>query len=124
MRNRVLRIALRVVLVLSLLANAVVIGVILRAVELRDRAGLQDTRFPPELGRAFMEVIEDEDEIWTQLAQLGDARRAMMAAAEARPLDREALIDAMAEVRRQSAALQVEGQRIMLEVIEDAAQAE
>lgn len=124
MRNRVLRIALRVVLVLSLLANAAVIGVILRAVELRDRAGLQDTRFPSELGRAFMEVIEDEEDIWTQLAQLGDARRAMMAAAEARPLDREALVAAMAEVRRQSAALQVEGQRIMLEVIEDAAQAE
>lgn len=122
MRNRVLRITLRVVLVLSLLANVFVIGVVLRAVELRDRAGLKDTRFPPELGRAFMEVVEDEQEIWNQLAQLGDARRAMMAAAEARPLDREALVAAMAEVRRQTATLQIEGQRIMLEVIEDAAQ--
>lgn len=123
MQNKVFRIALRVLLVLSLLMNVVVIGFGLRLMELRDKAGLQDTRFPREFTRRFMDQAEDDPALLSQLARLGDARREMLAAAEARPFDRAALEAAMQKVRQETAALQVLGQGLMLDVItKDAAQ--
>ncbi len=121
MRNKVLRIFLRVLLAVSLLVNVVGIGLLLRAIDLRNEAGLQDTRLPRDLRVAFREVARDDPALITQLQALGDARRVMMAAAATRPLDQEALDAAMAEVRAQTAALQVEGQRILRQVMIDAA---
>jgi len=122
MQNKYLRIALRILLALSLLLNVIVIGFALRLMDLRDKAGLQDTRFPREYGRAFMAQAQDDPALLAQLNRLSDARRTMVATAEARPFDPAALEAAMQKVRQETAALQVLGQALMLDVVSDAAQ--
>lgn len=114
-----------VVVCASLLANAVVLGLAWRAGEWREianggTAGFAD--LPQPIRAEFRAVLRDNREaLMSPLADLGDARRAMFEAAAARPYDRARVEAAMTRVREASAALQIEGQKLLLQAFDQAA---
>jgi uncharacterized membrane protein len=106
------------VAVLSLLANAVVLGLFLRMGDLRDTLNGGGTGFsglPRAVRSEVRRALADERAaLAAPLARLGAARRGMIEAAAARPYDGAAVEARMAEVRAASAALQAQLQTIML----------
>jgi hypothetical protein len=115
------RFALYLVLFLSLLANAVVLGLWLR---LRGTAALgEGWRELPAPARAEFRarLAESRPEFARRLAELAEARRGVLEAAERRPFDRAAVEAAMARVRALTAALQADGQALLLGALERAA---
>lgn len=117
-RRRAFAIALRVIFALSLLANAVVLGLWFRVQDLRDtlNGGSGGLRSLPAATRAEIRdaLADHQTELRAALDRLGKARAAMFAAAQT-PRDPARLEAAMAEVRAATTALQVEGQRILTE---------
>jgi uncharacterized membrane protein len=124
--NRALRVLFWVVVAASLLANAVVLGLFLRAGEIRgviNGGGGGFANLPPEIKQEFRQVLRDNrGTLREPLRELGQARRAMFDAAAARPYDRAAVEAAMGRVRRASADLQVAGQALMLMAFDQAAE--
>jgi uncharacterized membrane protein len=117
------RILLGMLLGASLLANAAVIGFVLRDGDMRGGrpGGMPD--LPAELRTEYRAVLrENRDSLATPLRALREARHAMMDVAMARPYDRDAVITAMARVRAASIAVQDEGQRLLLIVFDRAAE--
>lgn len=107
------------VLALSLLLNAVAIGVAWRLNDLRASFNGETEGF-----RAFSQDVasgvllsmsDRKEEFRAGLDQLGQARRRMFEAAAARPYDRAAVEQAMADVRAATAELQTRAQNVMLD---------
>ena len=126
--NRPVRLVLWVVLALSLLLNAVTLGVVWRVNDIRrsltgNTAGLSGlpAGVRADLARA---VFDRPPQITAAIANLGAARRLMFEASAARPFDRAALEATLKSVREATTALQVEGQLLLLEIIARHAAAE
>jgi uncharacterized membrane protein len=113
------------ILCLSLLANAIVLGLLLRLGNLRDLAnGGSDgwIGVPAEARSLFRaELAENRPELLELVAELGRARAEMFTAAAARPFDRAAVEAAQAKVRVASTALQARSQLLMLDAFDKAA---
>jgi uncharacterized membrane protein len=124
--NRGLRILFWMVVAASLLANAVVLGLFLRAGEMRgilNGGGGGFANLPSEIRQEFRDVLrENRGTLRGPLRELGQARRAMFDAASARPYDRAAVEAAMERVRAASAAVQVAGQDLLLMAFDKAAE--
>jgi uncharacterized membrane protein len=123
--RRVLSVGLRVVFVLSLLMNAAAIGVWMRVHSLRDTlnggsSGLAG--LPREVRSELRGAMRSHrGEFVSALDRLGAARKAMFAAANARPYDAAKVEAAMADVRVATTALQEEGQKLLAEALASAA---
>jgi uncharacterized membrane protein len=123
--KKLARVLFWVIVCTSLLGNAVALGLAWRAGELREianggTAGFAD--LPQPIRAEFRTVLrENRADLMLLLTELGQARRAMFAAAVARPYDRAAVEAEMQRVRTASAALQVEGQRLLLQAFDTAA---
>ncbi len=125
--NPVWRVLFWIVVGASLLANAIVLGLVLRFGDMRgggggagDAAGFG--RMPPEIRQEFRSVLrENRRTLAAPMRDLGAARRAMFDAALARPYDRAAVEAAMVRVRDASAAVQVAGQALLLMTFDKAA---
>lgn len=120
----VLRVLFWLVVGASLLANAVVLGLWLRTSALRDEIGGTAFRDLPRAARieARRAMVENRTALRAALEDVGDARRAMFAAAGARPYDRAAVEAAMDRVRAATATLQMEGQKVLLQAFDKAAE--
>jgi uncharacterized membrane protein len=117
------RILLGMLLGASLLANAAVIGFVLRDGDMRGGrpGGMPD--LPPELRTEYRAVLkENRGSLAGPVRALRDARHTMMDVAMARPYDRTAVMAAMTRVRDASIAVQDEGQRLLLIVFDRAAE--
>lgn len=121
----VLRVLFWMVVAASLLANAVVLGLWLRTSAMRDEIGGTAFRDLPRAARleARRALVENREGLRAAITRLGEARRAMFAAAEARPYDRAAVEAAMLGVRDATDALQAEGQKALLVAFDRAAEA-
>jgi uncharacterized membrane protein len=123
--NRIWRVIFWVVVAASLLVNAVVLGVFLRAGEMRgiiNGGGGGFANLPPEVKQEFRAVLrENRGALQGPLRDLGQARRAMFDAAAARPYDRAAVQAAMERVRTASADVQRAGQVLLLQAFDNAA---
>lgn len=119
-----LRVLFWIVVGASLLANAVVLGLWLRTSELREEIGGAAFRDLPRAARleARRAMVENRAALRAALREVGEARRAMYAAAEARPYDRAAVEAAMERVRAATSALQAEGQKALLQAFDKAAE--
>jgi uncharacterized membrane protein len=123
--NRVWRVLFWMVVAASLLANAIVLGLVLRFGEMRGAmngggGGFAD--LPPDIRQEFREVMRDNrGTLRGPMRELGQARRAMFEAARARPYDHAAVVAAMERVRAASAAVQVAGQDLLLQAFDNAA---
>jgi uncharacterized membrane protein len=116
------RILLGMLLGASLLANAAVIGFVLRDGNLRGGRGGGMPDLPNELRTEYRAVLhENKGSLARPVGALRDARRTMMQIALARPYDRDAVVAAMGRVRDASIAVQDEGQRLLLIVFDRAA---
>lgn len=124
--NRAVRVIFWVVVAASLLANAAVLGLFLRAGEMRgvlNGGGGGFANLPPEIRQELRDVLRDNrGTLRGPLRELGLARRAMFDAASARPYDRTAVEAAMERVRAASADLQLAGQELMLMAFDRAAE--
>jgi uncharacterized membrane protein len=124
--NKALRVVFWLIFAGSLLANAVVLGLLLRFGELRSAlngggGGFAD--LPPEIRQEFRDVLrENRGTLRAPLLALGAARRNLFEVAAARPYDRAAVQAALQEVRTASAALQVAGQDLLLMTFDKAAE--
>jgi uncharacterized membrane protein len=124
--TKLLRVLFWILVCASLLANAVVLGVVWRAGELREIAnggtrGFSD--LPQPIRAEFRTLLrENREGLMAPLAELGEARRAMFEAAAARPYDRATVEAAMARVRAASTALQLKGQELLLRAFDEAAE--
>jgi uncharacterized membrane protein len=116
------RVLLWLVLGVSLLANAVVLGLVLRFGAFSDGSAgprsfwsslASETR-----AEIRAELTENRAELRGLLADLRAARSEMLAAAAARPYDRAAVIAAQVKVRAATDALQVRTQALMLEAFD------
>jgi uncharacterized membrane protein len=117
------RILLGMLLGASLLANAAVLGFVLRDGDMRGGrpGGMPD--LPAALRSEYRDVLrENKGSLGAPLRALRDARRTLTTVAMARPYDRDAVIAAMARVRDASLAVQDEGQRLLLMVFDRAAE--
>jgi hypothetical protein len=119
------RVLLWLVLGVSLLANAVVLGLVLRFAAFSDgTGGLRSfwSSIPAET-RADIRagLAANRAELRGLLADLGAARAEMLTAAAARPYDRDAVLAAQAKVRAATDALQVRTQALMLDAFDRAA---
>ena len=114
------RIALRVVLAASLLLNAVALGVVLRAAQLRDEIGFEGAALPREVRRAFVALAREDEALLGALRDLGAARRDLVAVGSARPLDEAALDDALEAVRSRAGAVQAAARAALREAFVDA----
>ncbi|MEL6573462.1 MAG: hypothetical protein AAFQ64_17515 [Pseudomonadota bacterium] len=117
MTNRLIRIILRVVFVLSLLLNAAVIGIGLQLAEIRSYYGPSETRLPRDLRRSFIEAAKADEALAAEAALLSEARTKMYDLSRAKPVDRVALEAAMAQVRAQMQVLQEKNQALLLETV-------
>lgn len=117
------RILLGMLLGASLLANAAVIGFVLRDGDMRGHRGGGMPDLPAELRTEYRSVLrENKGSLATPVRTLREARQAMMKTAMARPYDRDTVVAAMTRVRDASIAVQDEGQRLLLMVFDRAAE--
>lgn len=106
-------------LAISLLLNAVAVGIFLRLNSFRstlngDSGGLRAMN--DDLTTAVvMSIRSHKEDFDTSLNRLGKARREMFDAAAARPYDQARVEAAMEEVRAATTALQLQGQMVLLE---------
>jgi uncharacterized membrane protein len=118
------RILLWVVLGASLLANAVVLGLILRFGAFSDgTAGQRSawTSIPAEVrAEVRAELVANRQELRLLVSDLRQARAAMLEAATARPFDRAKVEAEQARVRSATEALQLRSQDVMLNAFEKA----
>lgn len=119
-----LRLLFWLVVGLSLLTNAVLLGLWFRLAPLREAMFGQGETFrslPADLRPDYRAALAASgDDLREKLALLGTARAAMFRAAAARPPDRAAVEAAMAEVRRASTDLQTAAQAVLLRAIDRA----
>lgn len=120
MNNRLIRIILRVVFALSLLLNAVVIGLGLQIAELRAFYGPSDIRLSRELRQSFIESARNDAALAAEAARLSESRTEMYELSQTKPVDQPALEAAMARVRDQTRALQEKSQALLLEMVLEA----
>ena len=121
MHNRVIRIGLRILLAVSLLLNAAVLGYALQLRSLASEVGFEGTRLPREIRREFLRQARVDEVLLERISALGVARRSLRAAAEATPYDPERVAGLMAEVRVLTAELQVASQKVLAEAMADVA---
>lgn len=117
------RILLGMLLGASLLANAAVLGFVLRDGDAHGGrpGGMPD--LPAALRSEYRDVLrENRGSLAIPVRALREARRTLMDAAMARPYDRNAVMAAMTRVRDASIAVQDEGQRLLLMVFDRAAE--
>ncbi|MEL6479055.1 MAG: periplasmic heavy metal sensor [Pseudomonadota bacterium] len=118
--GRVFRLLFVVVACLSLLANAVLIGVGVRlsnAGLIGNGIGASISEIPRETRRAYIRGMRAKRADLRALAQeLGAHRRTMAAALAADPPDPEALSAAMAEVRAATTRLQTAAHEAILDI--------
>ncbi|MDA8587301.1 hypothetical protein N9L47_13750 [Rhodobacteraceae bacterium] len=95
MNNRFFRIALRVLLVVSLLINVAVLGYVLQLRSLAKDIGLDGIRLPREVRQEFLQLAKQDDGILEKTRKLGDARRRLNDATMADPYD-AALVEDLA----------------------------
>lgn len=116
MGNRTLRILLRVFLAVSLIANAAMIGVVVRVQTLRSEMGLEErSAATPELRRAFLAAAQGDDALRAALQEVSRTRSTMMEMLQADPIDRDAVAAQMAAMRAATEAFQIEAHRVLLE---------
>lgn len=120
--GRAFRIGFIVLACLSLLMNAVVIGI---GVRLADRGllgggvGQVLAEMPRDTRRAFARDLKAEQpRLRSMLHELRAHRKRMLELAAARPGDPQALAEAMADVRAATTRLQAAAHEIMLETVE------
>ncbi|MGO7212500.1 periplasmic heavy metal sensor [Rhizobium ruizarguesonis] len=108
-RSGILRTAVLVLLAMSLAGNFFTIGYLVH----RWQSGLSslsttlEARYPPDVRRAFREVLrENRPAMRSAFAELRAARDAQEALARQHPVDEAAIRAAMAEVRTKTAELQ------------------
>jgi len=118
MGNKGLRIALRVILALSLLLNAVLVGLFLRLNAVRTELGFSDLPLSRAERLEFRRTAAADPGLRDALATMREARAAMFETLAAEPVDQEATDAAMADVRAATNALQVELQRVLLTVLD------
>ena len=119
MGNRTLRIALRVLLALSLLLNAIFLGLALRLNALGAELGLTGQDLTRAERVEFRAAAETDPDIQAALADLRSAREAMFAQLDVTPPDPAAIEAAMAEVREATTRLQTASQAILLAILTD-----
>jgi len=122
---RALRAVLLVVLVLSLLANAVFVGIAVRlgAAGGGVRASLAGAliELPRDIRRPFIRALRRETDVLAPLRdQLAERRAAFVEAVTADPFDRERAERAAAAVREATAALQAAAQEVLLRTAQTA----
>ena len=117
MGNRGLRIALRVLLVLSLLVNFVLLGLFLRLNTVRTELGFSGGALSHWERMEFQRSAAADPALRAALGEMRVAREAMFEILAADVPDRAAAEAAMTEVRRTTDALQVELQRIVIDVV-------
>jgi uncharacterized membrane protein len=119
------RVLLWLVLGASLFANAVVLGLYLRAGPMADRDGALRSAWadlPVEMRGDLRAALRDNrGELRQLVADLRAARAEVMAAVRARPHDRDAVVAAQAKVRVATDALVVSAQLLMLEAFDRSA---
>lgn len=118
----VLRVVFVVVACLSLLANAVIFGVAMRAYHsgVMPLAGAGTVGFelePPKRRAVLRRLRAERAALGVLRRELQDRRAAMVAALTAEPPDPEEIAQRMAEVREATAALQAAVQEVVLEVV-------
>ncbi|MEL6767746.1 MAG: periplasmic heavy metal sensor [Pseudomonadota bacterium] len=118
----VLRVLFVVVACISLLANAVIFGVAMRAYSsgVMPRAGAGSVGFelePRERRAVLMRLRAERPTLRVFRRELQDRRAAMVAALTATPPDPEEIRQRMAEVREATAALQAAVQEVVLDVV-------
>ncbi|MEM9762719.1 MAG: periplasmic heavy metal sensor [Pseudomonadota bacterium] len=121
----VLRIVFVIVACISLLANAVIFGVAMRAYHtgVMPLAGAGTVGFelePAERRAVVRRIRAKHAELRVFREELQDRRAAMVAAVTATPPDPEEIRRRMAEVREATAALQAAVQEVVLEVVVEA----
>jgi hypothetical protein len=87
MNNRIFRIALRSLMVISLLINVIVLGYVLQLRSLTEELGLDGARLPRDVRQEFIQLAKQDDSILEKTKALGDARRLFNEAALADPYD-------------------------------------
>lgn len=87
MNNRFFRIALRVLLVVSLLINVIVLGYVLQVRSLTHELGLDGVRVPREIRQEFIQLAKQDDSILEKTRALGEARRHLNEAILTDPYD-------------------------------------
>jgi uncharacterized membrane protein len=121
-----LRVLFWILVAASLLANAVVLGLVLRFGGIRDAlngGGGGITDLPRAARLEYRQALsENRADLAERVASLGAARRAMFEAAAARPYDPARVEAAMARVREATAALQTEAQTLLLRAFDKAAE--
>ncbi len=87
MNNRLFRITLRVVLVISLLMNVIVLGYVLQVRSLTHELGLDGIRVPREVRQEFIQLAKQDGSTLEKTRALGDTRRRLNEAILADPYD-------------------------------------
>lgn len=122
------KIVLWAVLGLSLFANAVVLGLVLRFGGMGgSETSLRSvwSSVPADTRAEFRAALAaNRGEFGALVANLRDARAVMLTAAAARPYDRGAVIAAQASLRAATAAVQVRTHELMLAIFDTAAGAD
>ncbi|MFN0114463.1 MAG: periplasmic heavy metal sensor [Paracoccaceae bacterium] len=112
------RTAFTILAVLSLFANAVVLGLWLRGSEMREvlnGGGEGFAGLPRDIRAEVRRSLQaGRSDLTAPLARLGAARRAMLDAAAARPYDAAAVEVRLAEVRAATAEVQESAHAILL----------
>ena len=117
MGNRGLRIALRIILVLSLLLNAVLVGLFLRLNAVRSELGISGPVLSFAERQTFRNSAFEDPALQAALDEMRQARAAMVDTLAADPFVAEDAETAMAEVRQKTEALQIAAQRLVLDIV-------
>ena len=124
MNNRIIRILMRVTFAVSLILNAIAIGIFLQLSEMRSFFGMANTRLPAEVRREFIAAAKRDTDLRTAAERLGAERQEMIRLGLTDPIDQEALEAAMQRVRDGTVALQLRSQSILLETLKTHGNAE
>ncbi len=115
MNNRYLRIAMRLVLVVSLLINVIVLGYALQLRSLAKEIGLDGARLPREVRQEFIQLAKQDDGILERARALGDARRRLSEAAMADPYDADLVEDLVRAAEETSSELRALTQSVLVQ---------
>jgi uncharacterized membrane protein len=120
-RPRILRLLFIAIFALSLLGNAAAFGIYLRFKQvsetLSDGPRLVAQLPAAKRAKVISNLRDIRGELTTAMEILGEARKKMFAIAQERPFDRAKTEAAMAEVRKASEALQIMGQRALIDAL-------
>ena len=123
-KAQIWRYGLRGLLAVSLLLNAIALGVLLRFGSVIEELGFRDTSFPREVREAFRDEFKSPagDPVRAALKDVAEGRRALIALGTQEPFDEAAVQAAMAKARANSTVLIEAGQAVLLEAMRKAAE--